>query len=171
MKKLFLFLTLFFSCEMFMFSQGMESDYLSVYLLDHDGDVTNIRATPSGKVIQTLSNKEDYTITVCEFQNKWWYICRPIECVEGNPIVLPETGGWIHSSVLCVSSRNYGGEKLSLRKTPDDKAEIVYSFSNETQFRPLERKGLWVKVMTIDKKYQGWIEASWLCGNPVTNCN
>lgn len=54
---------------------------------------------------------------------------------------------------------------------PDDKSEVVHSFSNETQSRPLERKGLWVKVMTIDKKYQGWIEASWLCGNPVSNCN
>ena len=36
--------------------------------------------------------------------------------------------------------------------------------------RPMDIKGDWVKVKTIDGKYTGWIEEEWLCGNALTNC-
>ena len=37
--------------------------------------------------------------------------------------------------------------------------------------RPVDIRGNWVKVKTIDGKHTGWIESEWLCGNPLTNCS
>ena len=80
------------------------------------------------------------------------------------------TGYWIHYSVLGMGTRNYGKEKLTLRQSPNAKSAAVYSFTKEIVLRPMDIKGDWVKVKTIDGKYTGWIEADWLCGNSLTNC-
>ena len=69
-----------------------------------------------------------------------------------------------------MGTRNYGKQKLILRKSPNAKAAIVYSFTDEIMLRPMEIKGDWVKVKTTDGKYTGWIEIEWLCGNALTNC-
>lgn len=149
------------------------SDYLEVTITDNDGDVTNIREKPSGKIVMSIPTNRLYQTTVCEVHNKWWYVCRPIHQYEPDDkdIDLPETGGWIHSSVLTVSTRNYGGQELQLLAEPNKEAKAVFSFKEELTFHPIDKKGEWIKVENKEKKAAGWIKNEWLCGNAVTNCS
>lgn len=154
--------------------EGSEgSDYLEVSISDTNGDFTNIREKPSGKVIMTISTEGTYQTTVCEVSKQWWYICRPIHQYEPDEkdIDIPETGGWIHGSVLVLGTRNYGGQELQLLAEPTKGAKAVFSFEEELTFHPIDKKGEWIKVENKEKKATGWIESKWLCGNAVTNCN
>ena len=155
-------------------AEGSEgTDYLEVAISDTNGDVTNIREKPSGKVIMTISTEGTYQTTVCEVSKQWWYICRPIHQYEPEEkdIDIPETGGWIHGSVLVLGTRNYGGQELQLLAEPTKGAKAVFSFKEELTFHPIDKKGEWIKVENKEKKATGWIESKWLCGNAVTNCN
>lgn len=164
------FLTIIFVLTAFVFSANAQ---LRVFIDDNDGPFTNIRNAPKGKVVSKVSATSGIMLTVLYQKNGWWYI-------DGNDYWDPETdtgyfagsttGYWIHSSVLAVGTRNYGGEKLSLRKSPASNAPVIFSFKDERLLRPSDIRGSWVKVKTYDGKHEGWIEDEWLCGNSVTNC-
>lgn len=72
--------------------------------------------------------------------------------------------------VVGFDTRNYGGQTLSLRQSPDAGSKVVFSFKEEMQLHPVGMKGDWVKVKTSDGKHEGWIETEWICDNPLTNC-
>lgn len=144
---------------------------LGVFIFDSNGPYTNVRNAPKGKVVDKIDTYGDFMLMVESPKNGWWRIKGgTYESPEGDQTKLKgsQTGYWIHNSVIGVGTRNYGGEKLYLRQSPNGK--IVYSFNEEIFLRPLEIKGDWVKVKTADGKHIGWIEEEWLCGNSVTNC-
>jgi SH3-like domain-containing protein len=91
--------------------------------------------------------------------------------VDADAIELPEEA-WIHSSVIGLSTRNYGGQQLSLRSDPREGASVVGRITvPEDLVRPLDitEDGEWVKVRW--GKVTGWIERKWLCGNPLSSCS
>ena len=146
-------------------------DALRVYVSDPTGTPTNVRVAPAGAVAGTLAVGGDYLVTLAECKKGW---CRAstIETVEGEPVKLQGASGarWLHSSVLAFSTRNYGGQKLTLREKPQEKAAPVHSFTDERELRPLDMRAGWVQVQTLDKKHRGWLQTEWVCGNPVTTC-
>lgn len=150
---------------------------LSCWVQDPDpSGITNIRSTPGGKVIGRLDKKkrfhsedegeEEEPFVVYSPSGGWWQILG----FKYRGIDL-SNGGWIHYSVLALSTRNYGGETLILRKEPSADAPEAASFKKEMLVRPMDISpdGEWVKVKC--KAGTGWIEARWLCGNPYTNCS
>ena len=147
-----------------------EAQSLEVYINDTNGD-TNVRNAPKGAVVGKFAQDNTWSMIVEAPQNGWWRI-------KGDSYADPEgdtpkfkaskNGYWLHYSVLGVGTRNYGGQRLTLRKSPSSKAEAVYSFKEELVLKPIDIKGTWVKV--TDGKHTGWIEQEWLCGNPLTNC-
>lgn len=166
------FLTLIFALSLgATFSQ--KADTLCLFL--KDDSPTNIREKPSnGKVVKTISEKHDVGVCVCEVRNGWWRIAYDyvIDYDNDTEITWNSSTGeaWIHYSVLAFDTRNYGKQKLHLRKNPSAKAAITWSFSEEIRLRPLDCKNGWIKATTMDGKHTGWLEMEWFCGNPLTTC-
>lgn len=148
------------------------NDTLWVYILDYDGPFTNLRDKPKGAVIGRISIEEYVVLGIDRVENGWWHVVRgEVELVGADePTVYNDGVAWIHQSVLGMATRNYAGQKLTLRAAPSDTAKAVYSFTDEIQVRPLAIDGEWVKVRTLNGKHTGWIKVEWLCGNPVSNC-
>lgn len=148
---------------------------LSVYISDGNGEFTNVRSGPKGKVVDKIPTSKIVMLEVVSPQDGWWQIDGgEVYCTgdDDETITLKgsSTGYWIHHSVIGLDTRNYGGQTLRLRKSPDAKSAVVFSFKEEMHVMPLEVRGDWVKVKTGDGKHIGWIEAEWLCDNPLTNC-
>ena len=166
-KKLFLSFVLLTSLSATMCAQS-----IGVFTSDQSGKYTNVRNAPNGKVVDRIPTSESAMIEVDQPTNGWWKIVSKGYSTgdEGGTFKGSTTGYWIHYSVLAVATRNYGGQTLVLRKSPNAKAAKVFEFSEEELLRPMEIKGDWVKVKTYDGKHTGWIEMEWLCGNALTNC-
>ena len=162
----------------------------SCYVNDPDpSGITNIRATPGGKIIIRLGeavaspvsakalDKDEIDmgpdddggsdiLTIFNPRNGWWQIHS--KRING---VAVEKEAWIHYSVLEMRTRNYGGQALNLHKEPSADAEVVAVIRDEeAPVRPMDmsQDGNWMKVKA--KAGTGWIETSWLCGNPYTTC-
>ena len=144
---------------------------IDVYIMDNPKDLTtNLRDAPKGKIVKQLP-RGVYALYLSEVRNGWWKVVDMWDADEDKGQKLnPMKTYWIHYSVIATGTRNYGGERLTLRAAPNKTAKAVWSFKNEISLRPLEVRGEWAKVCTIDGKHTGWIEMEWLCGNPVTNC-
>lgn len=167
MKRLFFFLTLTL-CVMTVSAQT-----IGAYVTDTKGPFTNVRNKPKGEVIGKISTKQIVMVTLKNYTNGWWQLEGLPEDAEGAkeiPLAYSATGYWLHWSVVGFDTRNYGGQILCLRQSPDAGSKVAFSFKEEMQLHPVGMKGDWVKVKTSDGKHEGWIEAEWICDNPLTNC-
>ena len=167
MKKTFLMMTLM------LFALMGRAQSVSVFITDNDR-YTNVRNSPNGKVVARIDNNLGSGMLELEKPvNGWWRIeDNSWEIAEeAKEVTLrgSRTGYWIHYSVVGFGTRNYGGQKLTLRATPSVKGRAVYSFTKELILHPLEVKGEWIKVKTNDG-HIGWIHEEWICDNPLTNC-
>lgn len=169
MKKI-LFFTLLLVTAL---TAGAQST-LNAFLWDND-EMTNIRESPKGKVVMSLSADEPYVFELTTPSNGWWRVesfNNPANYDEDTSLEGSSTGKyWIHYSVIAVSSRNYGGEDVYLRDAPDEDANFVAVFNEEVILRPMDIVGDWVKVKLDNTEIVGWIEVEWLCGNPLSNCS
>lgn len=150
---------------------------IAAYVSDPDpSGLTNIRATPGGKVIGRIGDPANHdeaeaddgnpVLVVYNPTNGWWQILDRI--VDGIRI---EGQAWIHYSVLKMHTRNYGGEALRLYESPDESSKVVCRIREQAaDVCPMDVSGdgEWVKVR--GKAGTGWIQASWLCANPLTTC-
>ncbi len=159
-------------------SLSLHAQSLAVYLEDHSKTATNIRNAPKGKVVDRIPQGRIAMFEVENAKNGWWRICdNSYFCVDNNgfegmiKLKGSRNGYWIHSSVISVSTRNYGDETLYLYQQPDENSKKVFTIYVEMQLRPLEVQGDWVKCRTYTGNNVGWIQAEWLCGNALTNCN
>lgn len=167
MKKIFLLISMMVGITLTVHAQ------LGVFINDYDGPFTNIRNAPKGAIVDKIPTSDAVALSVVRQVNGWWLIDgNEYWSAEKDDVTLhgSKSGYWIHSSVLGMGTRNYGGQKLTLRKDPSSKAAVTYSFTKELTLVSLDIKGEWVKVKTTDSKHTGWIKKEWLCGNPVTNC-
>ncbi len=136
---------------------------LDVYLDDPDKTATNIRQEPNGKIITKLDEQSDYfTLRITEEKNGWFKVVKAIG-VEGNNIAIPGGSGWIHNTVIGISTRR----KVELLDAPED-GIIVGTIDQETGVQIKDKYKDWVKIE--HNGLSGWIQAEWLCGNPVTTC-
>lgn len=172
MKKFFL-TTLIMALSLSVYAQTGAS----AYIFDKSGTPTNVRNAPNGKVVQKLSDIDGgYVVSLLEVKNKWWRIDPNVEVcgdVEDDNIQLKgsKTGYWLHYSVLQF---NIAGEYENvLRATPSAKGKplkIGVTYLMETGLRPLEIRGEWIKVVTTDNRYTGWMPIDKICSNPLTTC-
>lgn len=165
-KRLFAILT------MTLMVMTVSAQRVVVFVTDSD-PFTNLRDAPKGKVIGKIDNKLSAMVVLENYTNGWWKLAETPSYAEDDaeiPLQPSATGYWIHYSTVGFGTRNYGGQTLHLRKSPDDKAPITYSFSKELTLHPIGVQGDWVKVKTGDGKHSGWIEMDWICANPLTNC-
>lgn len=156
-----------------------QAQSLGVFVVDKDGPFTNVRNNyKRGAVVDHIPTNCSAMLEIERPVNGWWRIVGDNytglvgEYGDFADVGLhgSTTGYWIHWSVIAVSTRNYGGEKLFLRKEPSENAAVTYTLTEETLLRPIEIRDDWVKVKTVDGRGTGWIESDWLCGNSVTNC-
>lgn len=160
--------------NMSLFAQEeVDNEILSVYTFDQDGPMTNLRNKPKGAIVGKIPTTEAVILNLDMAENGWWHMVNgEVIFAETDSIAVINNGtAWIHNSVIAVATRNYGGERLRLRESPSENSRAVYLFSDEIMLRPVDIKGVWVKVKTLDGKHSGWIDREWLCGNPLTNCN
>lgn len=150
------------------------------YICDLSGTPTNIRDAPNGKIVQTLKDVDGgYVVTLLETKNNWWKIDPEVDIYgdveEGEDVVKlkgSKTGYWIHYSVLQFT---IAGEREDVIRTkPSSKAAPVKftepSYLAEIELRPLEILGEWIKVITVDRRYTGWMPIGSICSNPLTTC-
>ena len=147
------------------------------YIFDNTGTPTNVRNAPNGKIVQKLPEiSGGYVVTLLEVKNNWWKIDPIIELYgdedeEQLQLKGSKTGYWIHNSVLQFNIA--GDPKNVLRQTPSPNGKILKietAYLMETGLRPLENRGKWIKVITTDKRYTGWMPIDKICDNPLTTC-
>ena len=168
MKRLLFFsmlLSLALSCH------GQQRE-LNCFILDPDTEgMTNIRATPGGKVIYQLE-PDYYALTaIVPQQGNWWRIKDAVVQSYGDEIEIPGKEAWIHRSILAVATDSDDGQPKKLLAEPRANAPRKYVIHEmRAILRPLELSadGKWVKV-TYDpsefedrpcEKVTGWIEKS-----------
>ncbi len=168
MKKIFLLLMV-----AILFLPAMSAKDIYAYIVDNDGPVTNIRNAPNGKVVATLLTKESFVVELLRAKGDWFQIDDEIERYGDNEGEIElegsETGYWIHNSLLMFTVA--GDPTGCLRTKPSRKSRAVkMSPSTEMSFRPIDIQGNWVKVVTTDGNYTGWMHKSKICYNPLTTC-
>ena len=123
-----------------------------------DFTATNVRNAPAGEVVRQLPAGGTYTLAVCHPRNGWWQIVNGVvEAMEEDDIEIPGEA-WIHSSVLGLSTRNYGRQVLSLRAEPRANAAVTGRITvAEDLVHPQDvtEDLKWVKVSW--GRYSGWI--------------
>ena len=172
MKKFFL-TTLMMVIVMSVFAQRSAG----AYICDDSGTPTTIRNAPNGKVVKKLPDIDGgYVVSLLEVKNNWWRI-DPIIDIYGDEeedcvqLKGSKTGYWIHYSVLQFNIA--GDHENVLRETPSPKGKLMQlepSYLFEVGLRPLEIRGKWIKVITTDKRYTGWMPIDKICDNPLTTC-
>lgn len=146
---------------------------LDAYIIDNDGPVTNIRNAPNGKVVSTLPTNEYFVVTLLQVKGEWWKIDKTVsqEGDDAKEITLKgsKTGYWIHRSLLSFTIN--GDPEGVIKVKPSSKAKAV-KISNyaELSLVPVAVNGKWVKVMSADRKYTGWMPIDRICSNPLTTC-
>lgn len=147
------------------------------YICDNSGTPTNVRNAPNGKIVQKLPEVNGgYVVSLLEVKNKWWKVDPIVEIYgdeEDEYVELKgsKTGYWLHYSVLQF---NIAGEHENvLRQTPSAKGKplkLGTSYLMEVGLHPLEIRGEWIKVITTDNRYTGWMPIDKICDNPLTTC-
>lgn len=156
---------------------AVRAQSVSVYIHDNDGPYSNVRNKPGGAIVDRIPVDASAMFEVDEPTNGWWHIMDGCyyalgkEDFEEFTLKGSESGYWIHYSVIAVGTRNYDGSNLYLRAKPEADAPVSYTLKGEQMVRPIDVKGEWVKVKTLNGKGTGWIDANMLCGNSVTNCS
>ena len=143
--------------------------------LSYDELTTNILNKPSGATAMTLSSEVPYIFSLTSPTDGWWKVEEIWNAEDDEDPSAELTGSdtgeyWIHYSALGLGTRNYGGQSLTLRAAPNEDADIVFTFSEELEVMPMDVQDDWVQVMVDGYYIIGWIEAEWLCSNPLTNC-
>lgn len=151
------------------------------YIYDDDeSGITNVCNAPDGTVVQRLPNDYEggFVVTLLEVKDKWWRIDPKVDIYTSDAELADdmlldgsETGYWVHYSVLAFG---ISGEKQKVvRAEPSMKAmplKVEGSYWDKNALRPLEVKGDWIKVVTTDKRYKGWMPIDKICYNPIINC-
>jgi hypothetical protein len=149
----------------------------SAYICDNSGTPTNVRNAPNGKIVKKLPDIDGgYVVSLLEVRNKWWRIDPVIDVYGGeeNEYVQlngSKTGYWVHYSVLQFGIA--GDHENVLRETPSPKGKplkVAPSYLHEVGLCPLEIRGEWIKVITSDNRYTGWMPIDKICDNPLTTC-
>lgn len=145
---------------------------IDLYRIDKDGEKTNIRNAPNGKVVTALESEGIFNMFIDKIQDGWCHIMGDVvyEMSESHARYLEgsSNGFWIHNSVIGASGMGAGG--VTLRMEPSSTAKVVFKSDDYTVIHPVELKGDWIKVSVDKTKTQGWIHKSDICSNPVTNC-
>ena len=170
MKKI-LIMTLFAVVSLAAYSQNS----VTVCVADPSDSPTNIRNAPNGKVVYQMTDSEFCTVDIVSVKNGWWKITPEVEMWGDDEKTIPlkgsTTGYWIHKSVLGFGIA--GDPEGCLRTAPSKGAKavkIALSDYAELYLEPLLIKGSWIKVMSKNKKYTGWMPIDRICFNPLTTC-
>ena len=171
MKKILLLL----AAALLLPEVAIAQNAVPAYIVDSKGPVTNIRTAPraNAKVAMTLpTDKGSYEVLLCKVKNGWWKIEESIyEAEENQEIKLhgSKTGYWIHSSIVAFGVA--GEQENFLRTKPSNKAKRVkVSHTGSILLHPLAVSGKWVKVVTDDGRYTGWMLIDRICSNSLTTC-
>lgn len=161
------------SAEFVFDEKGFKNLDLTAYVNDPDTKgPTNIRSKPNGNVLVPLEKNDEYMVHIVECKDGWFKI-DGVEAFE-NVIDIPGQFGWIHNSVLEAGTRNYGGQAITVYENPTKSAKEVGVCSTETIVRFSKVYQNFALVTFKDakgNKIEGWMEITWLCGNPATNCS
>jgi len=155
------------------FTAYAQSDVYA-YIVDKTGTPTNVRNAPGGKVVQQLDPDVNYVVNLLSAENNWFCIDPLVEIYgeekdEELHLKGSTSGYWIHNSLLRFTA--VGDPTDCLRSRPSWKSKAIkLSDVTEISFRPIAIKGSWVKVVTSNGRYTGWMHVNRICYNPLTTC-
>lgn len=136
---------------------------LECFINDPDpSGLTNIRATPGGKVLLQVNSLGGFTMTVTGPSGGWWQIKNPAE-VFGSLMKDPKSQAWVHRSVLAVATYGFDAHHRFLRTEPRadaPKVGMIPEFIGILRPQELSADGEWVKVNYEEGKMTGWIAVS-----------
>lgn len=163
-------------------SQEMEQPYceteFDAFISNTNGDSVIIRNSPNGTPIITLPNDDQnddyYSVDIIAAQDGWFKV-KPLFRTMLDELTIPADHGWIHHSIIAGSTRNYASQRVKFYAEPNAESDVVGSTNREaTWLLPVYACGSWVYV-TWETAYngyaQGWVDAEWVCGSGLTNCN
>ena len=141
------------------------------YIVDNDGPVTNIRNAPRGKVVATLPTDRALAVQLLSVKGEWWKINDVVDQYGDDEMEFvlrgSKTGYWINRSLLQFTIA--GDPTGALRAALSAKAKAI-KCPVVDGFHPIDIKGKWVKAVSTDGKYTGWIHRDKICSNPLTTC-
>lgn len=153
---------------------------MSAYIGDPNDTYTNIRTAPSGNVAFRLPTDDMYLAELSECKNGWWHIESITHIIfddysSEKPIVLPQTGVWVHTSCISTDMSGDGTRAYSLYSAPNKGASIIKRYPGGTEegfiagILDLSADKKFVKIKTNDGKI-GWVTRDMLCCNPYSTC-
>lgn len=135
---------------------------LEVFDVDPQRDGISLYDEPNGTPTLKLNDDDEHILTTTVVDNGWSKVIKG-EGVEGGALEIPGGYGWIKNTEIGVSIR----QTKSLWGNPERDVEIG-TIEQEMSVNILDKYIDWVQIE--HKGLIGWIEAEWLCGNPVTTC-
>ena len=170
MKKILL-MALFAIASISAFSQNP----VTVCISDNTGSPTNVRNAPNGKIVYQIPQDLSCTVDIISVKNGWWKITPEVDTWGDDETTIllkgSSTGYWLHKSMLGFAIS--GDSEGCLRVAPSNSAKAVKVLRSDYAdlvLEPLMIKGSWIKVVTKDKKYTGWMPIDRICYNPLTTC-
>ncbi len=150
MKKLLFMLALTLALPA-LAAHAQDQRIWELLVIDKDPKGTNVRETPSGKIITTIANRGTDALRLVSASGsaKGWLK------VEANG-----QSGWMHSSVLGICSDATEDGEPRLHKGPQDDAGFGSPLPYGSLLTPLDMKGVWLKVRYVDAKgkaHEGWL--------------
>ncbi|MFH1217807.1 MAG: SH3 domain-containing protein [Pseudomonadota bacterium] len=117
-------------------------------------DLVNMRSGPGPEHEVTWELGKGYPLKVLETQGQWLKVTD-----------FQDDIGWVQKDM--VTSKPYLIVKnriINVRSGPGEKYRIVRQAQSGVVFRPLEKKGNWVKVQHEEEGVSGWVLRSLLWG-------
>ncbi|WP_186754064.1 hypothetical protein [Echinicola salinicaeni] len=136
---------------------------LEVYVRNAKTDGIKLRDKPNGNVIQTLNTKGNgYIFSIVSGENGWFRVLK-IESINEGELTKPQGITWVHHSEIGIRANR----EKSVFDIPKTGKQIgIVPMDADLNIIDLEQN--WVKI-----EYQGltgWVDATSLCGNPVSTC-
>ncbi len=119
-----------------------------VLVVDKDPKGTNVRDTPSGKVVHVIPQADMRLATVSASRKGWFKVQA-----DG-------ASGWMHGSVLGICASGTEDGDPSLIKNPDNQSPPLLRIAQGSPVSLLALQGRWLKVRYVDAKgtkHDGWL--------------
>lgn len=151
---------------------------LRAYINDSDGEYTNIRNAPGGKIVFQLPTKRTYLINLSDFQKGWWKINELIlinKNEEEVPYTIPSCAEyWIHTSCINSEIKGDGSISFALLSEPYEGSLIVENYPAGTapsiyKILDLSSDKYYLMVKLNDGNV-GWIPTNIVCYSYFSVC-
>jgi len=136
---------------------------VEVFLFNTKGKKPSLRNAPDGEPIFSINTNSEYKLEIAETNNGWSKVVKLVDLLDEDEVAIPNGEGWIKNTYIAATTR----KEIGLMDAPEHGIEVGI-IDSEKVVQIVEKLRDWILIE--GEGISGWIEAEWLCGNPMTTC-